>query len=66
VRVKKWDWTNHPIDLAQAVYTKMLPMLFSDFEWSYTDPEAEKKTQCTFSVRYMNLMMQWKERSKAE
>jgi hypothetical protein len=44
----------------------MLPMLFGDFEWSYSNPKAEKRTQCTFSVRYMNLMMQWKERSKAD
>ena len=58
--------TNYLIDLAQAVYTKMIPKLFMDFEWSYTDPDAEKRTQCTFSVRYMKLMMQWKERAKVE
>ncbi|KAE8451021.1 hypothetical protein EG329_004693 [Mollisiaceae sp. DMI_Dod_QoI] len=40
--------------LAQAVYTKMIPMLFQDFEWSYTDPEAEKVLQCTFTVRQLN------------
>ncbi|KUJ24373.1 cytochrome P450 [Mollisia scopiformis] len=50
--------------LAQAVYTKMIPMLFQDFEWSYTNPEAKKVLQCTFSVRYMKLMMQWKLREQ--
>jgi hypothetical protein len=51
------------LDLAQAIYTKMIPMLFSEFEWSFTDPDAEKVLQCTFPVRYVNLMMQWKERT---
>lgn len=40
----------------------MIPMLLDHFEWSLTDPEAEKVLQCTFSIRYMKLMMQWKER----
>jgi len=52
------------IDLAQAIYTKMIPLLFSEFEWSFTDPDAEKVSQCTFSVRFINLMMQWKIREK--
>ncbi|KAH7319357.1 benzoate 4-monooxygenase cytochrome P450 [Rhexocercosporidium sp. MPI-PUGE-AT-0058] len=50
--------------LAQAVYTKIIPMLFSDFKWSFTDPDAVKVLQCTFSVRYMRLMMQWKVREE--
>ncbi|KAL2063471.1 hypothetical protein VTL71DRAFT_5276 [Oculimacula yallundae] len=51
--------------LAQAIYTKAIPMLFSDFEWSFTDPDAEKVLQCTFSTRFVKLMMEWKVRDKA-
>ncbi|KAF8865287.1 cytochrome P450 [Acephala macrosclerotiorum] len=50
--------------LAQAVYTKMIPMLFQDFEWSYTNPDAKKVLRCTFSTRYIELMMQWKVRER--
>ena len=53
-------------DLAQAIYYKMIPMLFSDFEWSFTNPEADKNLQCTFSTRYVGLMMQWKQRKSSK
>ncbi|KAH7403319.1 benzoate 4-monooxygenase cytochrome P450 [Cadophora sp. MPI-SDFR-AT-0126] len=48
--------------LAQAIYTKMIPLIFSEFEWNFTDPSADKVSQCTFSVRFMKLMMQWRVR----
>ncbi|KAH6711399.1 benzoate 4-monooxygenase cytochrome P450 [Leptodontidium sp. MPI-SDFR-AT-0119] len=50
--------------LAQAIYTKMIPMVLSDFEWSFSNPDAEKVLQCTFSVRYIKLMMEWKVRQE--
>lgn len=50
--------------LAQTVYRKMIPMLFQDMEWSFVDPNAEKVLQCTFSVRYIKMMMKWKLREQ--
>ena len=52
-------------DLAQAIYEKAIPMLFMNFDWSYVDLKAEPITRCTFSVRFMKLMVQWKVRDTA-
>ncbi|EPE24579.1 Cytochrome P450 [Glarea lozoyensis ATCC 20868] len=51
--------------LAQAIYLKAIPMLFDHFEWRFRDSTPEKKIQCTFSTRYVGLMVQWKERKTA-
>jgi hypothetical protein len=58
--------TDNGADLAQAIYTKMIPMLFMNFDWSYVDPKAERKTRCTFSTRLIDVMVQWKVREGAE
>jgi hypothetical protein len=57
---------DHNLDLAQAIYTKMIPMLFMNYEWSYVDPKAKKKTICTFPTRLADVMVQWKARVRVE
>ncbi|KAH6669246.1 benzoate 4-monooxygenase cytochrome P450 [Halenospora varia] len=52
--------------LAAAVYMKAIPMLLRDFEWGFSEeepkPDLEAKLKCTFSTRFVGLMVQWRER----
>lgn len=50
------------LDFAQAMYYKIIPVIFSEFEWEFVEPEAERTLKTTFTVRYMNLMMRWENR----
>lgn len=50
------------LDLAQAMYHKIIPVIFSEFEWEFAEPEVERTTKTTFTVRYMNMMMRYKSR----
>jgi hypothetical protein len=49
-------------DLAEAIYTKMIPMLLMEFNWSPASPEKEPFMRCTFSVRLVNEMMVYEQR----
>ncbi|KAH8679978.1 cytochrome P450 [Tricladium varicosporioides] len=53
--------------LAAAVYMKTITMLLRDFEWSFSEeepePDLEGKLRCTFSTRFVGLMVQWRERN---
>jgi len=54
------------IDLAEAIYTKMIPMLLGEFEWSSVRPEKEPSMRNTFTVRLLNEMMVYKQRKGPE
>ncbi|RDW84948.1 hypothetical protein BP6252_02538 [Coleophoma cylindrospora] len=48
--------------LAQAIYYKMIPMLFMNFDWSFVEPGAKRVIESTFSTRYINMKVRWKNR----
>ena len=59
-------WTDvFPTDLAEAIYTKMIPMLLGEFDWSSARPEKEPSMRCTFTVRLLNEMMVYKQRNES-
>ncbi|KAE9368510.1 cytochrome P450 [Stipitochalara longipes BDJ] len=49
-------------NLAEAIYTKMIPMLFEEFDWSLARPENKPFVRCTFTVRLVDEMMVYKQR----
>ena len=51
--------------LAQAMYYKIIPSIFLNFEWEFADPKAERISRTTFTVRFHKLMMKWKRRTPA-
>ena len=53
------------IDLGQAIYLA-IPMVLGDFEWSFIEPDKEQYMECTFSTRYVGLVVQWKEINTAK
>ncbi len=49
-------------DLAEAIYSKMIPILLGDFDWSLARPEKEPFMRGTFTVRLVEEMMLYKHR----
>ncbi|PMD38159.1 cytochrome P450 [Hyaloscypha variabilis F] len=49
-------------NLAEAIYSKMIPILLGDFDWSLARPEKEPFMRGTFTVRLVEEMMVYKHR----
>ncbi len=53
------------VDLAEAMYSKMIPLLLMDFDWSSAKPEKEPSMRCTFVVRLVDELMVYKQRESS-
>jgi len=51
--------------LATHIFTKIIPLMFTYFDWSYVEPEKKREIECTFSVRLHNVKMKWNKRKDA-
>jgi hypothetical protein len=53
---------NKILDLAEAIYTKAIPLLLMNLDFRYTNPEKGRAIQSTFMTRLDNIIVEWETR----
>jgi hypothetical protein len=49
-------------DLAQSIYSRVVPALIMHFDWEFENPSAEHETVTMFMPRLHNVNMKWTQR----
>ena len=58
--------TNNLLDLAEAIYSKTIPLLLMNLDFMYTELETRRTIRSTFMTRLDNVMVQWEARNTAQ
>ena len=58
--------TNNFLDLAEAIYSKAIPLLMMNLDFRYTEPEKRRGIESTFITRLDHVMVHWEARETAQ
>ncbi|CAO2648458.1 Nn.00g077250.m01.CDS01 [Neocucurbitaria sp. VM-36] len=53
-------------NLAEAIYTKAIPLLLMNLEFKFTEPEKPRRMESTFITRLDHVMVHWEARQTAQ